>query len=1024
MSRQKNMRSRKKHRSTGSGRLIPALILASSLMAAPALAQQVTSEVDGGTGSLRDVLAGASDGASITFAPKTNAPLNLGVINYDQSGLSVIGNAASSSALSGGAGSLLGRVERQKRNSPALRNWLANNGYGGFQAEADKALATAVSRAGLTKISAGSAVFASSPGGEGLNLKNLHFDSAGLAISLGSLLEGGGIVGVSSNASAVTLGSLDNSVFSGFELDAGNRLYGGGIVGADSTVASAAVGQQSDTLFTGLSVAVGGGNFSGGGIVGANSSAVSGTAAVGSLSGSLFHDLGVESLAAVEGGGVVGARGRGGASVGALSGDVFNRIEVNSDGYIRGGGVIGAYSNSASRIGSIQGSLFNDIKVSAASVLTGGVLGAYNNLHGTSGVVGNIDGSVFANVEAKSLGGEVYAGVLYASGLENELVVRDSLFFDTMAVSEAVGSSSYGGAIAIDSSYATSNADGHVLTLEATANKNTLFRNNRIVSGATSGTQTNSIYIGGIGGYGSAADAVLNVKTAAGGLVDLSDPVSVNLHKGGAAYDKFTMNVEGPGNFYWGGDNDFAVGAGSSVNLKVGSRTTLQAGFRNSDSQDNLTVNMEAGSKLLVELAPAAADTPWLTAETVNVEATAAIGVKNDFTYDAAPLRDSRGRSILKIDAGALTGAGLPTLQGGKITVGVYDYRYGLGWVDKASDPDNVYSVQFNVRSKRTYNKEVGASQATMAPGVLATYLPAGTLLHEHMGLFFRDELYNQYSYGGGDVHSLWITPTYAHAKRDGNSRRLAYDLDTYGATLGWDFRPASLDNSVFGLAASFFDQNYDGDHSDVDGKTVMLQAYGGFLLPEDFELMLNLGYGWADYDQKRRVRGQRLSSDYDGNLFNAGVEFARRFVIDECYSVRPFLGYDYMHLEVDGYREKNGNGTYNLRAGGYSQKLHRYRAGVGLDWQNQQGVKLGGEVYYQGLGGDRKAETDIRFVNDPAGTKWVSLADPLEKNNFGLGLSAQMPLEDNMSLGAGYKLGLGKHTTAHQGNLTLNIDF
>lgn len=1038
MVRQKKTSSRKNLVSENSVRLLPALILASSLITSPALAQQVTNGNDSGSGSLREALTSAVDNETISFGDDIEVTLSSGAMVYDKNNLTISGNG-DSSVITRRVSNLTSQVAVKKNDLDGLRSWLADSQNDGFQAEVNGAVTNIINNAALTKISADSPVFYNSAAtGSGLSLDKLYLTEAtsGSVISFSSL-DGGGVVGTGGGTGPSSIGSITNTVFSGLSVDGGDYIFGGGIVGANSYASSAAVGTISDSVFNNLEVQLNGSSgLLGGGIIGASDIAPGTSATVGAISGSLFNGVNISSAPGITGGGVIGAysggNSGGSSTVNSISGSLFTNISVSSSGgSINGGGVLGAYadgSGSSSAIGSVNNSVFNGIKVNAAGVLFGGVIGAVSD---NASVMGNIENSVFANISARSTYNEVYAGVLYAGGLDSELVIKNSVFVDTLAQSNSSTASSYGGAIAVDTSYATANANGHELTLEATGGQTTLFQNNRIISGTTSANATNSVYMGRVGVNYSQADAVLNIKTAAGGLVDLRDPLAVDLHSSASTFNRFTMTVDGPGNFYWGGSNDFEVGAGSSINLKNGSQTTLLAGFKNRDRQDNLTLNLEDGSKLMVELTASAGDAPLLEASAVNIAPTATIGVNTKFTYSDAVVENNNGRSVLKISADNLTGT--PTLEGGIITVGVFNYQYDLSWVDQVNDPYGQYSATFKLLNggggdggrKPSYNKEIAASQSTMAPGVLATYLPAGTLLHEHMSGFFRENHYNQYAYGDfSGSHSLWLTPTYAHAKRDGNSRRLGYELDTYGATLGWDFRPDAVDNGVFGLAVSFFDQNYDGDRTDMDGKTVMLQGYGGFMLPEDFELMLNLGYGWADYDQKRRVRGQKLSSDYDANLFNIGLELARRFMIDECLSFRPFVGYDYMNVDVDGYREKNGDGTYNLRVNGYSQELHRFRAGVGADWINDQGVKLGAEVYYQGLAGDRKAETDIRFVNDPSGTKWVSLADPLEKNNFGLGLSASVPLDDNFSLGAGYKLGLGKHTTAHQGNLTIGYDF
>ena len=87
-------------------------------------------------------------------------------------------------------------------------------------------------------------------------------------------------------------------------------------------------------------------------------------------------------------------------------------------------------------------------------------------------------------------------------------------------------------------------------------------------------------------------------------------------------------------------------------------------------------------------------------------------------------------------------------------------------------------------------------------------------------------------SAGDGDVSNKFagfITGNYSTGDMDGTDRTDAFDFDTYGATMGADYR--FTENLVLGAAVSYnnVDSNFD-NRSTVDGGGVDANGWGGFV--------------------------------------------------------------------------------------------------------------------------------------------------------------------------------------------------
>lgn len=274
---------------------------------------------------------------------------------------------------------------------------------------------------------------------------------------------------------------------------------------------------------------------------------------------------------------------------------------------------------------------------------------------------------------------------------------------------------------------------------------------------------------------------------------------------------------------------------------------------------------------------------------------------------------------------------------------------------------------------------------------------------------------------GGGELRhgnsALWVTPGYTYARQYGRS---AYDISSSSVSLGYD--QWFSNGFVLGLALSGARPEYRSSHADIDGWSYTGTLYGGAVLPLALELGVFATYGRTEYEQTRKVLGHHYDSDYDSEHWSVGAELGRSYALADTVSMRPFVSYEYMRLDVDGYAEDAG--LYALHFGSTRNELHRLLAGGSLTWDVTEGASLSGRAYYAGLYGDRRARAEASFVMDQAHNTFTSTGDPLDKDSLGLGLGVNLPLMTNLRASVNYNLLTGKDSTSHQVDLSLVFRF
>jgi outer membrane lipase/esterase len=268
----------------------------------------------------------------------------------------------------------------------------------------------------------------------------------------------------------------------------------------------------------------------------------------------------------------------------------------------------------------------------------------------------------------------------------------------------------------------------------------------------------------------------------------------------------------------------------------------------------------------------------------------------------------------------------------------------------------------------------------------------------------------------------VFANGTYTRGDKDATSREAGFDFDTWGATLGADYK--FTNNFALGVAFNYLSTQADFDRlsilrtpagGGVDTRGVGFSLYGTYYV-DKFYVDGIVTFGWNNYDTDRRIVytipatsrvgavipgtttvNQTATGDTDGRQYSLSFGAGYDFTVNG-WTVGPLVRLEYMKLNIDAYREEINNSAPGF--------------GLNLAFEDQDVESLmfvlGGQASYaistafgvllpqariewrHEFKNDSRTVT-ARFVNDPTRTPLLLVTDDPDRNffNLGAGLSA-----------------------------------
>jgi outer membrane lipase/esterase len=278
------------------------------------------------------------------------------------------------------------------------------------------------------------------------------------------------------------------------------------------------------------------------------------------------------------------------------------------------------------------------------------------------------------------------------------------------------------------------------------------------------------------------------------------------------------------------------------------------------------------------------------------------------------------------------------------------------------------------------------------------------------------------------DKLGVFITGNYSTGDRDETSRTDSFDFDTYGTTIGMDYR--FTENLILGAAVTYNNVSSDFDkRSTVPGGGVDADGWGGFVYGTYYQDRFYIdglaGYAKSDYDVKRKisitnnndlvfdgedikasVKGSPDSDDYIASI-GGGYHFGQG-----ALSYGPYGRLTYLKVEVDDYKE-SGAGEFGLNLDVDGQ-----------DWKSVTSV-LGGQISYassQNFGvvmpqgrlawvheyEDDSTKMKATYIDDPRKNTLLAVTDDPDSDYFELGVGVSAVFKNGVQAFFNYDTVMG----------------
>jgi outer membrane autotransporter protein len=408
--------------------------------------------------------------------------------------------------------------------------------------------------------------------------------------------------------------------------------------------------------------------------------------------------------------------------------------------------------------------------------------------------------------------------------------------------------------------------------------------------------------------------------------------------------------------------------------------------------------------------------------------------------FDACTQRNPLLSDDFRSRCDALVGASFSSLQGPLPSVGFDPMKNTL----QVISPEQLLAqgataTRVTAGQVALVDSTIGARLATLHGTLrlagLQMYRNGWPADHAYAGL--GDPFANGGAAGDGLSAPLgvWLSGNYHFGDVDSTSNQKGFQFKNFGFTVGADYRVT--DDMIVGFAFTYSrtNANFDRSAGGTDSDAYTGSIYGSYYVTEGFHIDAIGSFGGIDYQTTRHIsytlpRFETVNTEAVANP--GGTQYSFSIGGGYDYSVgglmlAPYARTEYIGLDVDAYRERQGNGWAMRFDEQHVQSLiSTVGSQISYTFSLPWGVvtpQLRGEWHHQFK--DDKRRIGASFLGDPAAQQFAVVTQGPDRDYYTFGAEISGVFSHGISAFLAYDLLLGyRDIESHKFTLGTRIAF
>jgi len=274
----------------------------------------------------------------------------------------------------------------------------------------------------------------------------------------------------------------------------------------------------------------------------------------------------------------------------------------------------------------------------------------------------------------------------------------------------------------------------------------------------------------------------------------------------------------------------------------------------------------------------------------------------------------------------------------------------------------------------------------------------------------------------------MWLQGFGSTIDQDNRQGVAGFDADTAGLTFGAD--TLLTDNFRLGAAFSYASTDVDtkGSSNNVDIDNYQGTVYASLKNGEHY-FDASFSYGQNSYTGSRAVTVGTLKrtarSDYDADQTIIQGIWGRRFDIGNGVHINPFIGLNYVNLDIDAYTE-TGAGAANLVVAKADHETLESSVGLSLrkEMKTDQGTTIIPEIHASWRHECLDDEQTNTSTFTGAGTSFATRGFDPANNSANIGVAFSAYLKNNIDIQVRYDYESKSDYDGHSGIATIRYNF